>query len=124
MADTTHKLYRVTLERTYEADFVVVAGDEKEARRLALEQCDPEDQGDYDTFASFTDEVLDAKGLPEGLCPEDCVDAKPSTMKGHRYIREFLPAHPEETPEERECRLHNEAMLKRNLSLFPEVSRG
>ena len=107
-------LYFVTVERTYVCDFVVAATNQAEARMTAERDCDPRD-GDFDVTASVIREIKCEDELPHGLTMRDEPDTAAQGI-GWKKISEFLG--PQETPEEKEIRLHNEAMAKLQGALF------
>lgn len=110
----TKKLWRVSVEKTMEADFVVAAATAEEARRIARNECDPRNVGaDEEIFVGSATEVVTAKDLPEDLGLDDRVDAG---APDYGCIRDFLG--PQETDEERSAREHAEEMAKKQGVLF------
>lgn len=108
-------LYVVTVERTYSCDFVVAATNQTDARKVAERDCDPSDDGDMDTTAFVVREVFEASHLPAGLELDDETDARAHGVAWHT-IGDFLG--PQESPEERAVRIHNEHMATLQGSLF------
>lgn len=108
-------LYVITVERSYSYEFVVAATSQAEARKTAERDCDPSDDGNFDVSTYFVKEIKCEEDIPYGLTMRDEPDTAAQGI-GWRKISEFLG--PQETPEEKEIRLHNEAMGKLQGVLF------